>query len=264
MNEGIYIAASGGIKQQAQLDVVSNNLANLNSPGFKKDGLIFEAIVPPTNSQVSHDKANASASLARELISNVAYVGIVKTQTDFSQGALFETQNMLDVALDGDAFLVVETEEGTRYTRGGNLKLDGLGQLVTRDNYRVLSVLGDPIVIEAAQGANISIDSDGSIIVGNGLENSTIGKLKIVTFENKTALVKEGAGYFKNTDPAENEIIPKGVSVHQGFLESSNVQAVGEMIKMIETVRVFEAYQKIIQAIDEADTQSVNNIARVA
>lgn len=263
MNEGIFIAASGGMKQQLKLEVISNNLANLNTPGFKKDEIVFESLVLPFF-QEKHPGNEIPAVLQESnLNTRGAYVGISGSTTDFSQGALVVTTNTLNVALEGEGFFVIETAEGIRYTRNGSFQLDGLGQLVTKDNHLVLGDTGSPIVMDA-QGKSITIDADGFISIGNGLGTTPVGKIKLVRFEDHSLMIKEGAGYFRMSDPDAIEIFPDEVIVRQGFLESSNVQPVEEMIKMIETVRVFEAYQKIIQIIDEADNQSISNISQVA
>lgn len=263
MNEGIFIAASGGIKQQHKLEVISNNLANLNSPGFKKDELVFESLVAPFFQENIPGIGIPAVFQESHFNTGGAYVGISGSTTDFSQGALIVTTNTLNVALEGEGFFVIETPEGTRYTRNGSFQLDGLGQLVTKDNHLVLSDADEPIVIDA-QGKSVTIDSEGFISTGNGLGTTPAGRIKVVRFEDPSLMVKEGAGYFRMSNPDAIEISADEIIVRQGFLESSNVQPVEEMIKMIETVRLFEAYQKVIQAIDEADNQSIRNISQVA
>jgi len=194
--------------------------------------------------------------------SNVSYVGISDQYTDYSPGAFKRTDGVLDVALNGPGYISVSTEEGVRYTRNGNLRLNTKSQLVNQKGQQIQNEQGNPIVIDAP-GADISIDQEGNISAGTGLNNLVIGKIKVVDFENTKSLEKIGDGLFHQTDP-EAKIKPaKGTGVRQGFLENSNVSTVEEMTDMLATLRLFETYQKMIQSIDSMDDQSVNDIGRV-
>jgi flagellar basal-body rod protein FlgG len=133
---------------------------------------------------------------------------------------------------------------------------------VNQKGQQIQNEQGNPIVIDAP-GADISIDQEGKISAGTGLNNLVIGKIKVVDFENTKSLEKIGDGLFHQTDP-EAKIKPaKGTGVRQGFLENSNVSTVEEMTDMLATLRLFETYQKMIQSIDSMDDQSVNDIGRV-
>lgn len=263
MHEGIYIAASGAFKQERKLDVIANNLANMGTTGFKRDGLAFKELIPPFT-----ETAKLSASLdpkptAFQPDPKVSYVGVTELYTDASNGTLRQTGNALDLSLDGEGFFVVDTPNGQRYTRNGNFKLRGDGTLSTHEGFKVLGKDGEPIKIDT-QGGQIAINSSGGIVVGNGSQATPQGDLQVVNFLDMTKLAKEGNGLYRIADPSVKKQSVQDVSVQQGFLETSNVNPIEEMTNMIVTMRAFEAYQKIIQSIDEADEQAVNAIGRLA
>lgn len=263
MIEGIYIAASGGTKQLKKLDTISNNLANITTQGFKRDLLIYEQRTPPFGENSSFGTGLGELNQSIKPDPAVAYVMITGGLTDFSQGSLINTENPLDVAIEGDGFFVLDTPAGIRYTRNGTFHLDGSGQLVDRSG-NFLMTQNDETILIPIDTDSISIDQGGTVFGGRGIDLVALAQLKIVQFNDNRGLVKEGKGMYIN----QNTYIqgkPLGeVKVLQGFLEKSNVNAVQEMTQMIETLRTLEAYQKIIQSIDEADDQSVNNLARVA
>ncbi len=263
MHEGIYIAASGAFKQQRKLDVIANNLANQGNSGFKRDGLSFREMIPPFTSTANFPAGLASEPTDFHVAFPVSYVATDSIFTDTSNGTLRPTGNTLDVGLDGEGFFVVDTPDGQRYTRNGNFKLSADGSLATQEGYEVLGRDGKPIKIDPTAG-QIAFDANGGISVGNGLQNTSSGNLKLVTFEDLAKLQKQGDGLFKKTDPAMKERTPKNLTVQQGVLEASNVNSIEEMTEMITTLRAFEAYQKMIQSIDQADDQAVNSIGRVA
>ena len=262
MIEGLYIAASGGTKQLKKLDILSNNIANINTQAFKRDLLVYEEI------KTSSQKIASNSSDPKNLNPfgsdpAVSYVQVTQSLTDYSQGSLVKTDNPLDVAIDGKGFFVVDTPMGNRYTRNGNFHLDGLGQLVDQKGNMLLTRSEEPILIPFGT-KQITIDQDGLITGGSDLDQTSLGQLKIVNFNNPQALIKEGEGFYKISDPSVKEILVNDAKVLQGFTETSNSNAIHEMTQMIETVRQLEAYQKIIQSIDEADDQSVNSLGRVA
>lgn len=262
MHEGIYIAASGAFKQEQKLDIIANNLANMGNSGFKRDALAFQEMIPPFTPTANLVNAVDPQYTGFPADLTVSYVGINHFFTDPTQGSLRPTGNPLDLGLDGEGYLVVETPEGQRYTRGGNLKLSPKGNLATQEGYNVLGQDGKPIQVDG-EGGQINIDATGAISVGNGLQNTPVGNLKLVAFDDPASLTKEGNGLFRLSDPGAKEQTPKDLNVRQGLLESSNVNPVKEMTEMITTMRAFEAYQKIIQSIDEADDQAVNAIGRL-
>ena len=262
MIEGLYIAASGGTKQLKKLDTISNNLANISTQGFKRDLLIYEEKIPPFAGNTSSGVGLGALLQFLEPDPAIAYVEVTGSLTDFTQGSLINTENPLDVAIEGDGFFVLDTPAGTRYTRNGTFSLDGLGQLVDQAGNLLMTRNDEPAFIPIGT-ERVTIDKDGTIFGGRGLDLEAVGQLKIVQFDDNQGLVKEGEGMYINQNASIQEENLGEVTVLQGFLEKSNVNVVQEMTQMIETVRTLEAYQKIIQSIDEADDQSVNNLAQV-
>ena len=241
MIEGIYSATEGMTNQQTVMEVVTNNLANVNTYGYKRDDLSFSDTlnalgVPEMDSTYSPDSAP------------------VKFSTDFSQGHTQSTSNPLDLALDGDGFFVIQYDDGIRYTRSGNFSLNSSGQLVTIDGYPVLGTNG-PIQI---QGSQVEIDSTGQVIVDGVL----IGKLRLASFQDSSALIKAGHNTFTKTDVSITEFAADA-DVMQGFLESSNVNAVNEMARMIEAMRMYEAYQKSLLLLNETLERASNELGTV-
>ena len=261
MLEGIYIAASGGFKQEKNLEVIANNLANVNTVGYKRDSLAFQELLAPfPDSQGSVSSISASGD--HGFNKDASFSGIVKLSSDFSQGAIRETGNPLDVALDGEGFFAIETKDGVRYTRQGNFRLNDANVLVNHDGNPVLGE-GGQITIQGI-GNIVSIDTQGKISLGDGLGNQGVGNLRVVKFNDPGKLIKTGKGLFMPTGADVNEIEADNVSVKQGAIESSNVAAVKEMTKMIEVMRTYEAYQKVIQTIDSVNGRAVSELARIA
>jgi len=262
MHEGLIIAASGGVKQQLKMDVLANNLANLNNAGFKSDGLVFREIYPPFDEDSSADASKNALLPPNDSNENVAYVTVDTVYTDHSQGIFHKTDNPLDLALEGDGFFEIDTPQGIRYTRNGNFRLDTGKYIVTQDGNFVLDKNKQKIKIED-NSAKIDFGPDGTISMGSGFGNQPAGTLGLVKFEDARVLAKEGNGLYKIMDNAIKPLTADNIKVEQGVLERSNVNSIEEMTNMITAIRGFEAYQKVIQSIDEADDQAVNSIGRV-
>lgn len=259
MYTGLYAAVSGSISQERHLSILSNNLANVSTVGFKVDKPVFtlsdpNAIVGTVTSAENHvtqidsiDPLQSQHSLQQE---------IVKTVTDFSQGPIRQTGNPLDIALEGDGFFMVTTQNGQAYTRQGTFTLNDEGVLTTSDG---LVVEGEQGPLDL-RGGRIEIDSTGQIRVG-GLVR---GRLKIVDFEQPDLLQKKGHGLFESTSEALVEKEPLSLTVHQGAVEASNSNPITLMSTTIMATRAYEAYQRVIQAFDETAGRAVNDIARSA
>lgn len=265
MIEGLYIAASGGTKQLKKLDILSNNIANINTHGFKRDLLVYEEKTAPAQSFSNNSSETKSLNQFNGYDPAVSYVQVMQSRTDFSQGSFLKTDNALDVAIEGQGFFVVNTPKGNRYIKNGHFKLDGQGNLVDQKGNMVLDRKDEPILIPLGT-REITIVNDGSVFGGTEpeLEREFLGQLKVVNFNDLQALKKEGLGLYNLPDSSTQEILVSDAKVLQGFLENSNANPIHEMTKMIETLRQLEAYQKIIQSIDEVDDQSVNNLGQVA
>ena len=225
---GLYAAVSGAAVQSRRLEILANNLANLSTAGFKKDLLVFQEMAgrprPP--------------SPAADL------VGIYREATDFSQGALQQTGNPLDLAVDGAGFFEILTARGPRYTRAGRFVRDAQNRLVTSGGDPVAGD-GGPLVVD---GSEIVIGGDGGVTV----DGTAAGRIRIVHFKDTGLLAKVGDNLYENRGGQANLDAGRTSSVLQGYVEASNVNQVQEMVGLIEVSRAYETYQKVIQSMDEA------------
>lgn len=266
--KGVYTALSGAMAQSTKLDTIANNLANVNTPAFKRDQQLFQEYLTanekqPETIQIPRDVASIE-SFYNMQGGDKSFVDTKGTFTDFSQGGLKPTGNALDVAIDGKGFFEVATPGGVRLTRAGNFTLDGSGQLVTKEGHPVLNA-GAPGVDPASrvirvQGAGaLTISDNGDVF--EGTEN--IGKISLVSVNNPDSLQKIGGSLYtfkSNSVPDMTNI--NNPSLKQGFLETSNVNIVQEMTDMISTNRVFESTQKAISAYDQMADKMVNVVGK--
>jgi flagellar basal-body rod protein FlgF len=210
MENSTYIALSGQNAREHQMEVLSNNIANLSTPGFKGEKMMFqEFLTKPT------DGSDPSS-----------YVVSQGNARDMSQGTLTHTGNPLDVALSGSGFMTVTTPSGNQYTRNGHLQLDNQGELVTSAGFVVQGAGGSPIVIPSGSG-QITIGKDGTV----ASEKQTIGKIAVVNFDNPQLLAETQGGLFttdQTAQPATN------TTVEQGTIEEANIQPVVEMTKLMD------------------------------
>jgi len=236
---------------ERQLDVVANNIANVNTTGYKADNSLFEEYL----TSGAHED-NFVGSDRR-----VSYVQDRGTYRDFTQGSADQTKNPLDLAIDGSAFLVVQTPGGERYTRDGGLQLNGQGQLVTVAGNPVLGT-GGPIVFQPTDH-DINVTPDGTITVveGNGRTDSIRGKLRLVSFADAQKLLKEGLNLYT---AGEGSAQPDTKSVvRQGFLEKSNVSAVAEMSRMMEVTRAYSQIAAMLQQQGDLHKTAIQQLASV-
>lgn len=245
MNSGMYSALSGNIMAMKRLDVISNNLANANTPGFKKDRMSFESMLNgPTNPPAVPNGSTADPLLQK----NTVYV-------DYSPGPVAQTGNPLDLAIDGDGFFVVNTPNGPAYTRQGNFRMSADGTLVTADGFPLMGQ-GGPIRI---QGSRVEIDGQGVVNV----DGAPAGTITVVDFPKPYNLTKGEGALFT---PANPQVTPQPTTsaVRQGHLEGSNVETIGEMVRMIETSRYFEACSKVVQGYDAMASKATTDLGRLA
>jgi len=235
MVKGLYHAAAGMLPRMNQQETVGNNLANVNTTGFKSDHRFFRTEL--NSSIIQSGQYGELQEFSEEEVSLV---------TSFNQGSLAETRNALDVAINGDGFFVLETGETNSFTRNGNFMVNAEGELVNSRDYKVLG----------ENGREVLISGDGTVIV----DDNIIDKIIIVDFEEPYDLRRNGFGYFISEADAE-EIDPEDYAVKQGFLENSNVDPISEMVKMIELNRNYESCQKSIHAQDQTLGLAVNQIA---
>ena len=230
------------IPRQNKQETVGNNLANVNTAGFKGDKRYFRTNL--NSNMLQGGPFGEPLKLTDDEFSLI---------TDFSQGPLIETRNPLNIALNGDGFFVIETGEMVGYTRNGNFAINAEGEMVNLRGDRLMSESGPIQII----GREVIIRTDGGVVV----DGSLVGTIKIVDFEQPYTLKRNGFGYFIPDPPAEG-FTPEKFHLQQGFIENSNVDAISEMIQMIELNRNYESCQKSIHAQDESLKQAVNEIAR--
>jgi flagellar basal-body rod protein FlgG len=349
MIRGLYIAASSAVAESKRMDTIANNIANVNTTGFKKDVMITESfpeiLISKINSGIDKDilaggnksagidsgnngetySANTSSgffnvetpqgiSRSRSIgfmvnkegflvtpqgnyilgqngrintggepvaidaagqvlaggtavdrlkvsnplntVGNLSYgIRSSEVKTNFEQGQLHSTGNSFDLALRGKGFFSIETPEGERYTRGGDFTKDSEGYLVTEEGYKVLGEAGYIKV----DGSNITVNEKGEVYSDSQL----VDRLKLVDFNDYEVLRKEGNGLLRIEEGTEAELAEAAGLVQQGFLESSNVNSVKEMVEMMTMMRSYEANQKMIKIHDELIGKAVNEIARL-
>jgi len=235
MYKGIYIATSGAVLSQTQLEVLTQNLANANTTGYKKDNLSFKEYLMPQETAGPGPDGRAMTTLS-------------EYKTDFSSGVVMKTTNPLDIALEGTGFIALD---GNRFTRRGDFTKSLDGYLTSFNGTKVLGSRG-PIRLPDGK---IDIDQNGGISVNGEL----VDTIRIVDFKRTDGLAKAGDGIYTTPDKS----IPSTASVRQGYVEASNVNPVNEMVRMIQTLREFETYQKAIQTFDDATSQVTNGIGRL-
>lgn len=253
MQNALLIGLSRQVALGRELDVVANNIANLNTTGFKGDGALFEEFIAPT----------ARASGVNGIDGRISFVRDRATWTDMSQGPLERTGNALDVAIEGKGFFVVQTPRGERYTRSGALQINNNGELVTAEGFQVLGESG-PITFQP-KDRDITISADGTISVREGNSAKTEsqrGKLRVVGFERPQQLQKDGAGTF--SAPQNITPLPDTESrLVQGAVEKSNVRAVVEMTRMIEVTRSYTQVANLLQQQADMQRSAIEKLAEV-
>ncbi|MBF0549368.1 MAG: flagellar basal-body rod protein FlgF [Deltaproteobacteria bacterium] len=291
MDRGVSAAVSGLIAQTRAMETITNNLANVNTPGYKKDQLRFKAVSPIwTNTGNQHpgdvditklpakpgvflnyvasdqttkpgDVLEATSLEPPMILSYEQYCKVAGTDTFMHQGTLKDTGQPLDLALNGKGFFNIQTPNGNLYTRAGNFTRSAQGQLVTRDGNQVLGKNGQPIDINpqvAGQPGSVHFDNEGAVYV----DGARVADLDIVDFKQPYRLVKKGQDLVAPADPEDTPTPVDKPEVHEGMLEQSNVSTVTEMTNMIETQRVFEAYQKVMQSYDETYSSVISDVGR--
>lgn len=251
MENTLLIGLSRQATLERQLDVVANNIANVNTTGFKSDASLFEEYLMPG----AHEDNFVGGDR------RVSYVQDRGTYRDFSQGASEETKNPLDIAIDGSAFLVVQTAAGERYTRDGGLQLNNQGQLVTAAGNAVLGNSG-PIVFQPTDhDINVSPDGTITVVEGNGRTDALRGKLRLVSFADAQKLLKEGANLYSSSQGAAQADTRS--QLRQGYIEKSNVNSVAEMSRMIEVTRAYTQISTLLQQQSDLHKSAIEKLADV-
>jgi flagellar basal-body rod protein FlgG len=252
MLRSLWISKTGMEAQQLQLDNISNNLANVATNGYKKSHAVFEDLI------YQNLRQSGSASSDQTQLPTGLQVGLgvrpVATARDFSQGSLQQTSNTLDVAISGNGFLQVTMPDGTTgYTRDGSLKMDAQGQVVTNNGFVVQPGITIP---PTAQSISIGADGTVSVTLPGSATPSTLGQLQLAGFANPGGLDPKGGNIYAETaasgTPSAAAPGTNGLgSLRQGFVETSNVNVVEELVSMISTQRAYELNSKAIQTSDQ-------------
>jgi len=242
MTNASYVALANQAALQRQLDVVANNLANANTTGFKSSQLLFTqylANVP------NHDQQP------------IAFPQDFGVERNFQEGAIGTTGNPLDLAIKGDAFFVVNTAAGQRYTGDGAFTLDAQGEIIDHSGDQVLDERGNPIVVPPNQ-SHVTISDDGTI----STESGQLAHLALVRFDNPQQLKEESAGIY-DAQGAQSRPA-SGVKVVQGSLEGSNVEPVLEMTHLIEISRRYEQCQNMLNSEDDRQKKAIETLGSQA
>ena len=252
MNRSLYIAATGMNAQQSQMDVISNNLANVSTNGFKGSRAVFEDLLYQTVRQ-----PGASSTQQTELASG-SQIGTgvqqVATERLYTQGNLQQTGNSKDVAINGNGFFQVTMPDGTTaYTRDGSFQTNAQGQLVTSSGYQVT-----PAITIPTTATSVTIGSDGTVTTTaqGSSTNTTVGQLQLATFVNPAGLDAKGENLFAETASSGTaNVVTPGLNgagqLQQGYVESSNVNVVQELVNMIQTQRAYEINSKAVTTSDQ-------------
>lgn len=249
MIRGLYIAATGMQTQKNRLDVVTNNLANAGTTGFKEDTLVSRSFQDVLVSRMEDPAVVSERSVVGPMNNGVH---IDEIRTSFANGSLKETGLTTDLALLGDGFFAVLTPDGERYTRAGNFAVSADGQLTTIDGHLVLGQDGPVRVGNTA----FSINGSGEVQSDNGID-----QLRLVRFADNGGLRKEGSGLFTNYDTTIDQAAPP--QVRQGYLENANVDLTSQVVNMITIQRNFELNQRVLKIMDERLGRAVNDIGKL-
>jgi flagellar basal-body rod protein FlgF len=242
MDNSLYIAISRQTAIKSQMNLVANNIANMNTAGYRSQNVLFQ----------EHLETQSSIADVDDDLSLVHNYG---QYDDHSPGPVKTTGNPLDIALNGPGFLGVVTPNGVEYTRAGNLSVNGNGELITASGFQVANTGGAPINIPDNEG-NITIGNDGSISTNNGI----IDNLMLAEFDNYQLLTPQGNGLYNTTEealPAANTL------VMQGAVEGSNVNPILEMTRMIEISKNYQSSQRFIQGEHDLQRDSIKTLSKV-
>lgn len=279
MIRGMYTGASGMLAQVHQLNTISNNLANMDKIGYKRDTMSFKSFPEMLIRRESDDGVVKFPLGSYDRMHVVGRLGtgveVNEVFTEFEQGGLKETHNPFDFALDGKGFFEVQTRDGMRYTRNGSFLLNKDSYLVTKDGSLVMGQNG-PIRIKAN---NFSVNKQGQIVVNRDLQDDPqrvvsyaenewrnseiVDTIRVVNFRQPRALKKQGQSYFVPSEESMPRFETVEAKIEQGFLEISNVNPVKEMVRMIEVQRTYEANQRTIQTQDSELGKLINEVAKV-
>jgi flagellar basal-body rod protein FlgG len=234
---GLIESTETMLAQAQRLNQITNNLANVDTPGYKKEDVTFWEMLYTTNQN-------------RQRVGKA-----LKVLTNQQEGAIKNTGNQFDFAIAGNGFFKLQTPQGIRYTRAGNFLLNNEGQLVNPAGHLVLGE-GGPIVIA---GNDVAVDAAGRIRV----DGADAGRLDIATFTSLTDIEKEGTNLFRLKEGVGEEVAATDFTLKQGSLETANVSLVNEMTAMIDLHRAYEAQQTVIRTFDEIDDKAISTVGKL-
>ncbi len=249
MQNALLVGLSRQVALAREIDVIANNIANINTTGYKADGTLFEEYLD-------------SAARSAQQPGRISFVRDRGTWHDLSAGPIEQTGNPLNVAIDGNAFLVVQTARGQRFTRNGAFQINGQGQLVTGEGDLVLGDAG-PITFQPTDNS-ITIGQDGTITAreGSAKVDSLRGSLRLVAFTDASQLQKDGNSTFAAVNNAQPQPT-KASRLIQGSLEKSNVRSVLEMSRMVEVTRTYTQIAAMLQNQSDQSQQTIDKLAEV-
>jgi flagellar basal-body rod protein FlgF len=243
MDNALLVSLSQQLAAYRSMDVIANNLANLSTPAFKRETVKFEELVQQL--RPSEDQSGP------QTLSFVQDTGVVR---DLSEGRLERTDAPYDLAINGNGYFVVQTAAGERYTRNGHLTLNGDGQLITDSGDPILGD-GGPIAVTVDDG-DIHIAADGTISGKQG----EMGKFRVVDFADERALQKEGDSLYST---AQSPTTVANAKIMQGTLETSNVEPVIEISRMIDIMRAYQATTSLAQSQDDLKRQAITKLGSI-
>lgn len=250
MQNALYVSLSKQVALRREMDVIANNLANMDTNGFKGNDVTFEEYLS-SKARIAHPSPTDR---------RVSYVRESGSTTDFSEGALQQTGGVLDLAIRGEGYFVVDTPQGERYTRNGAFTMNEKGELVNMQGYRVRGQNG-PIQFDQ-QDTNITFGREGTITAINGIQNQVIerAKLRMVRFNDENALVREGNGLYAAVGQTAQPVTEKS-SLTQGSLEKSNVRPIVEMSRMLEVMRAYQSLSSMMTKTDDLRKTAIDKLA---
>ena len=252
MENALLIGLSRQTTLERQLDVIANNIANVNTSGFKADNTLFEEYL---NTPAHEDNFIGGDR-------RVSFVQDRGTYRNMTQGPLEETKNPLDIAIDGSAFLAVQAPGGERYTRDGNLHINSQGQLVTSAGNPVLGASGPIVFQQTDHDINITPDGTITVVEGASRTDSIRGTLRLVSFTDAQKMLKEGLNLYSAGEGGAPQADAKS-KVQQGFIEKSNVNSVVEMSRMMEVSRAYASIANLMQQQSDLQKTAIQQLADV-
>ncbi len=252
MENTLLVGLSRLVTLERHVDVIANNVANVNTNGFKADRSLFEEYLRSPAHEDNFMRSDRRVSFVQDRASF----------HDFAPGNTEQTKNPLDVTIDGNALFVVQTPAGERYTRDGGFQINNQGQLVTAGGNPVLGTSG-PIVFQPTdKQINISPDGNVTVLEGTGRTDSVRGKLRIASIADPQKLVKEGSNLY-SAGPGGAAQTDTTARVRQGYIEKSNVNSVTEMSRMIEITRAYTQISALLQQQSDLHKSAIEKLAEV-